>query len=85
MLSIVSDKATFIFSALSDCETSPNSGGITHIDQVVPCGCVIVPWLKVQNHKKTSRSSVLPILHRYFGWCLEAFSCSALRMIGLAV
>ena len=46
-LSTASEKVTLILSAVLRCYMCPDRGGITHIDQVVSRGCIIVPWLEI--------------------------------------
>ena len=49
-LSMASVKVTLILSAVFNCYTCPDRGGITHVDQVVSRSCIIISWLEIQNH-----------------------------------
>lgn len=70
-LSMASEKVTLILSAVLKYHTCPDRGGITHVDQIVSRGCVVVPWLEVQNHSRISRNLILPILYHELDWCLK--------------
>ena len=70
-LSTASEKVTLYSALFLNAKHVQIEAEITHVNQVVSRGCIIVPWLEVQNHSTTSRKLTLPRLYHMLDWCLK--------------